>query len=451
MGIINSNKSIGNVTSISCQGELTVMLGITAAPDIQSYPTDIVLILDRSGSMSGQPLADLKTAVDTFIDIIADATGGAPDEIGSGSAIGIVSFSDTAVQDTALITSVTDLKAVTAALTAGGLTNHGDAFTKATDLLSASVKNRVMVMFTDGETTTGPNPSPIAAAARALGITIYCIGLIGSGGINVNALNDWATDPDITHVAIAPDSSQLEQIFADLAANISVPGATDIVIDEAINPDFIITSAPMATVGTISQLTDTSFQWDISQLGVAATESATVSFTIRHNSDTSGIQKINQSISFSDSQGNVVTFADPEVYVNCEPTVPVDTCQDPVDIAITGCEDFVVFDAGNLALEDNGRILQLDVNLLNVCPGKRVALACALTEEDQYGTPHPRGTKIFTIPPHSLPVCSDVLITCIRFILPDDMTEPCAQRNLQARFFAHYIDSDFSCCSVPTP
>ena len=61
---------------------------------------------------AGQSLADLKIGVNTFIDIIAQATGGAPDQIGSGSHIGIVSFADTAVQDTGLITSVAALKAV---------------------------------------------------------------------------------------------------------------------------------------------------------------------------------------------------------------------------------------------------------------------------------------------------------------------------------------------------
>ena len=78
MGIISSNKSIGGVSSINCQGSLNVTIGITAAPDITTNPTDIVLVLDRSGSMEGQPLADLKTGVNTFIDIISDATDGSP-------------------------------------------------------------------------------------------------------------------------------------------------------------------------------------------------------------------------------------------------------------------------------------------------------------------------------------------------------------------------------------
>lgn len=453
MGVINSNKTIGGITAIPCDGSLNVTIAFTAAPDIENNPTDIVLILDRSGSMEGQPLADMKTGVNTFIDIIANSTGGSPDEIGSGSHIGIVSFADTAVQDTGLITSVADLKAAAGALTAGGFTNHGDAFTQATALLSTSTNARVMVMFTDGETTAGPDPSPIAAAARALGITIYCIGLIGNTGIDVDALDDWASDPDVTHVAVAPDSSKLDQIFADLAANISVPGATNIVIDEVLNPDFVITSSPLASVGTISLLTGTSFRWSIDELGTTGTQTATVTFSIQHISSRTGTKEVNQSLSYTDTEGNIVSFADPTVFVDCGPVYPADTCPVPVDVPVTGCEDFVQFDAGDLVLEDTGRILQLDINLLNVCPGRRVALAVVLTELDQNDVPQPCGMKFFTIPAHDLPTCADVLVTCIRFILPDDGRGLCAERILQAQFMAHYIDNDFSCCPaiVTTP
>lgn len=65
---------------------------------------------------------------------------------------------------------------------------------------------------------------------------IYCIGLIGSDGIDVSVLNDWATDPDASHVAVTPDDADLEELFKDLAANISKTGATDIVIDEMVSP-----------------------------------------------------------------------------------------------------------------------------------------------------------------------------------------------------------------------
>lgn len=173
MGVTNSSKEI-DVSSIDCDGSFKVTLSLAATPDIVENPTDIVLILDRSGSMAGSPLASLKAGAKKFIDIIDEATDGAQDNnIGSGSHIGIVSFATTASQDTQLITSVGDLKDAIDGLNASGNTNHGEAFDKAVQLFDpASSNNRVMIMFTDGRTTTGPEPSPIAAAARTDGIVI---------------------------------------------------------------------------------------------------------------------------------------------------------------------------------------------------------------------------------------------------------------------------------------
>ncbi len=146
-------------------------------------------------------------------------------------------------------------------LTAGGSTNHADAFAKATQLFDPFSPNaKVIVMFTDGKTTAGPPPAPVAAAARASGIVIYCIGLIGADGIDVSVLNDWATDPDDSHVAVTPDDGDLENLFKDLAENISKTGATNIVIDEIVNPDFTITDIALPTKGTAVQINSNTLQ-----------------------------------------------------------------------------------------------------------------------------------------------------------------------------------------------
>ena len=222
MGITNANKLV-SLDQIGCDETLKVTLALAATPDIVSNPTDIVLVLDRSGSMSGEPLENMKSGAKKFIDIIDESTDGSQDgNIGSGSRIGIVSFANSASVDAQLITSVATLKAAVDGLSAGGLTNHGDAFATAVQLFDPASSNaRVIVMFTDGETTVGPPPTPIAEAAKASGIIIYCIGLIGSDGVNVGVLNDWATAPAASHVVVTPDDAELEQIFADLAANIS--------------------------------------------------------------------------------------------------------------------------------------------------------------------------------------------------------------------------------------
>ncbi len=200
IGITSSTKAV-NVTSIPCGGTFNVTLALTAAPDITENPTDIVLIVDRSGSMT-QSLPALKEAAKMFIDIIDEATDGAQDgQIGGGSRIGIVSFADTAVQDTGLITSVSDLKTAVDALTPGGSTNHADAFTKALALFDAAGTNaKVMVMFTDGVTTAGGPPNSVTTLAKSQGVIIYSLGLMGNGGIDEQALRDWASAPGSAYV-----------------------------------------------------------------------------------------------------------------------------------------------------------------------------------------------------------------------------------------------------------
>ena len=375
---------------MACDGLFQIILSLAAAPDITSNPVDIVLVLDRSGSMAGTAIENLKLGADTFIDIIDEATDGSQDgNIGGGSRIAVVSFANEAVEDTQLITSVADLKAAVDGLTAGGSTNHGDAFEKAAALLAGpSTNGKVMVMFTDGRTTTGPDPSPIAAAARAAGIIIYCIGLVGTDGIDVATLNDWATDPDASHVAVTPDAADLETLFADLAKNISKPGATNIVIVDKVNPDFEIVS-----VGTPPA---------------------------------------------------------PTILADCPEPEFSEDCRQPVRVKLEGCQDTAEYDLGDVYLESQGKILELDLTLKNICPGKRVALAVILTEVDSYGTEYPRGMKILTVPAHFRTGCQDISVRCIKFVLPDDLNVSCSarccERNFKARVISHYIDSGFDCC-----
>ena len=55
MGLTASNKLV-NVQEIGCDGTVQVTLALTAAPEIISNPTDIALVLDRSGSMTAARL-----------------------------------------------------------------------------------------------------------------------------------------------------------------------------------------------------------------------------------------------------------------------------------------------------------------------------------------------------------------------------------------------------------
>lgn len=453
MGVTNSNKEL-NATQIDCGGSFRIKLSLTAEPDITSNPTDIVLILDRSGSMAGSPLANLKNGAKAFIDIIDEATDSSQNgQIGFGSRIGIVSFADVATQDTQLITSVADLKTAVDALSSGGSTNHEDAFTKALDLFDpASANAKVMVMFTDGVTTAGGNPNTVATAAKAQGVIIYSIGLSGNGGIDEQALRDWASDPDSAYVAITPDDEELEELFEDLARNIAKPGATNVVITDTVADCFRITSLSSPTKGTASISGTNSVTWTIDELGVTQSEGATFEFTVEHIGPCSGTVEVNESISYDDTEGNTVTFPSPVIEVDCGVNICPEGCPEPVEITVDGCTDSVEFDAGDIYMNGLGRIVQLDVTLRNVCPNKRVALAVLLHEVDENGNEYKRGLKTMTVPAHTRESCQDVTVRCLKFVLPEDLdvsdtaSSTCNTRNFRARFIAHYIDNDFDCC-----
>lgn len=451
MGITSSNKVVDR-SEVGCDGEFQVTLALTAAPDIIENPTDLVLVLDRSGSMSGVPLAAMKEGSNTFIDIIQQATddGSGSGDLGSGTRMGVVSFSSTAVVDAPLTASVSQLKGAVDALTAGGSTNHGDAFSKATQLLEAGTNPvKVMVLFTDGNTTAGPPPAPIAAQARDKGIIIYCIGLVGADGLDVSALNNWATDPDSVHVAIAPTPQDLEEIFAELAANLTKPGATDLKIVEQLNPDFEIVNIVTPAKGSVEQQSDTQLTWKMDSLGVSGVESATLAFRARHRGVTGGVKQVNQSIQYSDAQGNLVDFPDPTVNVKCDAVVCAEPCPTPVDVVAEGCSDLVVVDVGDVQLGGQGRIIQLELTVKDVCPNRRVALGVILEEVGPDGKTEPRGVKVFTLPAHTQPGCRDVQVQCIRFVVPEDVSlwgkSLCDTRRFQVQVIAQAMDGEFRC------
>ena len=449
MGIRLATKTI-NEDMIRCNQTFQVTLGLLASPNITDHPTDILLVLDRSGSMTGKPLADLKAGAQAFIEFITKATGGT-DTIEGGSRIGIVSFSGQAVPDVPLTASAAALTSAVNALQAGGPTNHADAFEKAADAFDpASANPKVLIMFTDGKTTAGADPDPAAAAAKATGAAVYMIGLTGDDGIDLPRITRWASLPSADHVSITPDSGELEEIFKNLAGQIARPGASDIRILETLNTDFQIVSINTITKGAVVQTGPQTLRWEIGELAALADEEARLIFTVRFIGTSSGLKAVNDSITYEDQEGNTVSFPDPLIQTDCG------LCQciecDPAETEITapGCQDTITLDLDQVHLASTGRIAQVGVTLKNVCPGKRVALAIQLLELDEQDQKIQRGMKFFTVPAHSGPNCRDMDLRCIRFILPD-LSCPCGasqtgcrpQIRLIARAFAHYIDFDF--------
>ncbi|WP_329793112.1 VWA domain-containing protein [Lentzea sp. DG1S-22] len=312
-GTVTGDKTVGT-TDIQCGGTVPVTVTLNAETGIKGNPADIELVLDRSGSMQGQPIDDLKAAAKSFVDIIDQATdGSANGVIANGSRVGVVSFAGSASVDVGLTGDAAAVKSAIDSLSAAGATNHSDAISTGQAQLAGSVPSNAkkMIIMTDGETTAGVDASPAAAAARAAGTEIFGIGLRVT---DFQAeIKDWTTDPDDgVHYFFAPDSAQLQQIFANIGASIVVPAATNVKVVDTVGAAFSVSGAA-ASKGTVSQ-NGNELTWTIGEL---RTESATLTFTATHlPAAGGGTLAVNPGVVYSDTEGHTVTFPNPAVKVH---------------------------------------------------------------------------------------------------------------------------------------
>ena len=193
-----------------------------------------------------------------------------------------------------------------------------------------------------------------------------------------------------------------------------------------------------------------SLRWNIPELGVSSSESATLDFFVRHVGQQSGTKLVNQFITYSDREGNVVSFPKPTVSVECDIVVYPEDCPTPVDLTVAGCQDSVVVDLGDVNLTPKGELSRWMSPSPMSALGSEWHLLPFSTEVDEDGMEHQRGMKAMTIPAHNSSVCRDILVKCIKFVVPDDLdvtrNPTCSARKFKVRFLANNIDTDYRCC-----
>jgi Mg-chelatase subunit ChlD len=199
--------------------------------DVCEVPANVMLVLDRSGSMASdgsnppEPLTDAKNAAASFVDQLKDL-----------DQVGMVSFATTPSDpiDAALSSNHPDVKGKIAGLSiaTGSVqnTNLGGGLESALTELTSKPHNpdskSVIIALTDGIATDpeeqgDPNypeeyAANIASQIRTDNIQLYTVGL----GKDVNAafLQSIATDKD--HYYSALTSKDLQGIYNDIATKI---------------------------------------------------------------------------------------------------------------------------------------------------------------------------------------------------------------------------------------
>lgn len=411
MGILSTNK-ISNRSVIESGGTFDVTLNVTAAPNTETNPTDVVLVLDRSGSMRGSAIEKLKQAAVEFIDLLSN---NGPTVLGQNR-IGVISFANTAIVEMPLTQNTADLKAAVQSLIADGNTNTGDAFSQTQSMLSPSSANeRIMVLFTDGEPTIGVSPTPIAQVMRQEGIEIYCIGYTGNGGLNEQLLIEWASSPKEKYVLIAPTEAEITEAFEFIAQEILRPGAKNVMIYETPMSQFEIYFVGLPSHGNATLMPDGTLQWYIPVLAAIQQETATLTFSLRDKGGYTGTMPINESIYLEDDEQQDPPFPSPMITIEGGDKPD---CPPAIEVIAPPCVESIDADLGDIFVPNLGRMMRVSLTLKNLCPRHPVSVGILVSEVTPEGEIS-RGFKAMTVELPDERECEDMKLEHIHFVLPE--------------------------------
>lgn len=167
---------------------------------------DLVLAIDRSGSIDAGEMAAYKAALTAWVDTLP---------INSTQVhVGVVSFSTAATIDQELTDDPQLVKDAIDALSAAGLTNIAEAIDDSVTEFAANARGggitQLLLLVTDGVPTAGGDAETAADTARAAGINVFTLG-VGNG-----------VDQDLLalHIADYPNRAFLSTTFDDLQATL---------------------------------------------------------------------------------------------------------------------------------------------------------------------------------------------------------------------------------------
>jgi VWFA-related protein len=164
---------------------------------------NVVLAIDRSGSMMGQPLANAKTASSSFVELMQTNDQSA-----------IVSFSHEPRTDYRFTKNIDSLKAAISKIQAIGGTAIFDALIHSVYIMNNSLKNRAIIVLTDGADKDSKYTYQEALnALQSNEVRVFTIGLgLNRNSSEENILKDLARKTGGLYY-YSPTSGDLEEIY----------------------------------------------------------------------------------------------------------------------------------------------------------------------------------------------------------------------------------------------
>lgn len=176
----NSVRVAGRRTADSPSGAVPLFFGNLLGveffePESRATATyierDVVLVVDRSGSMRGSKFTDLVSAIDIFVETLEDTP--------VQERVGLASYSEFATADQSLTRDLGRIKRSVRSLRLGGFTSISRGMESGDKVMDDSrdkdYVERTMIVMTDGRHNRGPEPRNTAESLAKDGIRIHTI------------------------------------------------------------------------------------------------------------------------------------------------------------------------------------------------------------------------------------------------------------------------------------
>jgi len=220
---INSVRVDGKRTTASLGGGVALFFGgffnvpffePTSTATATFINRDVVLVVDRSGSMAGRLLRELQAAVATFTRTLAETP---VDEH-----VGLASYAEFASVDVLLTPDLSAIDRAANRLVANGWTSISRGMEAGEEVFrsgrSARFVERTMIVMTDGNHNRGPEPRIVAQRLANDGVVIHTITF--GGEADLVRMREVARIGRGRHYHAA-NGAELAQIYREIALSLS--------------------------------------------------------------------------------------------------------------------------------------------------------------------------------------------------------------------------------------
>ncbi|MEO8083926.1 MAG: VWA domain-containing protein [Ardenticatenales bacterium] len=237
---VAGDKRVGPGTIVLGQtAAVTLTLAADCPPRARLVGADIALVLDRSGSMYGEPMRRAKDAARTFVELLDVRRHRAA----------LVSFAGFVSVDIGLTADSGAVIRALDGLVPDGGTNLADAIRQAGTLLGRDGRSDalpVIILMTDGRDSAGHDaPLQAAAVVKAAGVQIYTIGL--GRDLDEDGLRTIATKPE--RYFHAPTPEELFPIYRQILHLVETSLAGNLILTDRLGAQMALiggSSAPAA-------------------------------------------------------------------------------------------------------------------------------------------------------------------------------------------------------------